>query len=223
MKHNRSLILITWFYISLLSNQLIISEEDTILSTATYMIRNSKCTIDKFTYGYMNLLVKEWEEGAPLTIGKFCSIANNTTIFLGGNHNVNWISTYPFAKIHTEYFAGEDIVGHPATKGPVIIGNDVWISNSVTIMSGVTIGDGAVITACSVVVKDVEPYAIVGGNPAKFIRYRFDEQTRNALLKLRWWDLEIDQIKELVHDLCATPDIEKLKFWIKKYRVEETV
>jgi acetyltransferase-like isoleucine patch superfamily enzyme len=185
------------------------------------MVGNSACTIDKFTYGYMNLLVRQYNEGAPLYIGKFTSIADQVTIFLGGNHNVNWITTYPFGHINTEYFAGEGIQGHPATKGKVTIGNDVWIGSHAVIMSGITIGDGAVIAAYSVVVKDVKPYSIVGGNPAKHIRYRFNEDVRQALLILKWWDLEIEQIKELTHDLCATPDIEKLNFWIKQYRQEE--
>ncbi|MBP6892496.1 CatB-related O-acetyltransferase [Candidatus Babeliales bacterium] len=184
------------------------------------MIGNSCIKVDKFTYISKGIHVREWGEGAPLSIGKFTAIADDVTVFLGGNHHIEWITTYPFGQIHQDYFSNEDITGYPTTKGGVTIGNDVWIGSQAIIMSGITIGDGAVIATHSVVVKDVEPYAIVGGNPAKFIRYRFDEQTRQALLKLRWWDLEIDQIKDLLPDLCASPDIEKLQFWIQKYRSE---
>ena len=207
---------ITFHNLPLLGNQ----DEPVLLAPTTFIVGASECTINAFTYGYMHLWVREWGESAPLSIGKFTSIADHVTIFLGGNHNVDWITTYPFGHIYTEYLGGEDIVGHPATKGAVTIGNDVWIASHVAIMSGVTIGDGAVVAAYSVVVKDVQPYEIVGGNPAKHIRYRFDEKTRQALLKLRWWDLETEQIKELAHDLCAIPDLEKLNFWIQKYRGE---
>lgn len=223
MKKHQSSRLTAIFCITFMQAQCTMSnEESLILSALSFTYEKSLVTIDTYTYGYMNLLVKEWGEGAPLSIGKFTSFADHITIYLGGNHRVDWITTYPFGHVYTDIFESKDITEHLATRGGVSIGNDVWIGSGVTIMSGVTIGDGAVIAACSVIVKNIEPYSIVGGNPAKHIRYRFDEQTRTALQKLRWWDLEIEQIKELTHDLCASPDIEKLKFWIKKYR-EETV
>lgn len=193
-------------------------QESVLLDSTTFTVGKSLVTIDKFTYGYMNLWVREYGEGVPLSIGKFCSIADNVIIFLGGNHRVDWITTYPFGHVYTEYLGAENIAECSTTKGGVTIGNDVWIGSFVTIMSGVTIGDGAVIAAHSLVVKDIEPYSIVGGNPAKHIRYRFDQDCLTLLQKLHWWDLPIEHIKELAPELCASCDVEKLQLLIKKYR-----
>jgi virginiamycin A acetyltransferase len=88
-------------------------------------------------------------------------------------------------------------------KGDTRVGNDVWIGYGSTVMPGVTIGDGAIVGSCSVVTKDVPPYAIVGGNPAKVIRYRFDEVTIARLLELRWWDWPIERITARLADLCS--------------------
>lgn len=128
-------------------------------------------TYGKYTYGTPNVLWRN--DDAKLTVGKFCSIASNVNIYLGGNHRQDWVSTYPFGHINKNIFDNSDGSGHPSTKGDIVIGNDVWIGNNTTIMSGVTIGDGAVIANNSHVVKNVEPYSLVGGNPAKIIRYRF--------------------------------------------------
>lgn len=145
--------------------------------------------------------IKEWGEGAKLHIGAFCSIATKCTVFLGGNHRVDRITTYPFGHINQSIFH-HDGSGHPCTKGDVTIGNDVWIGHNVTIMSGVTIGDGAVIAANSHVVKDVEPYSIYGGNPACLIRYRFSDDIIRKLLQIQWWNWEDTKINEHVQDLC---------------------
>ena len=125
----------------------------------------------KYSYGSPNVFWNNSE--AKLIIGNFCSIASNVNIYLGGNHRTDFITTYPFGTIHQNIFNSFESPGHPATKGDVIIGNDVWIASDVNIMSGVTIGDGAVIANGSHVVKNVEPYSLVGGNPAKLIKYRF--------------------------------------------------
>ena len=113
---------------------------------------------------------------------------------------------------------GGDIQGHPVTKGDVIIGNDVWIGSGATIMSGVHIGDGAVIGANSCVVKNVSAYEIVGGNPSRHIKMRFDDETINLLLNLHWWDLSLNEIKSMVHDLSSKPTHELLKKLILKYK-----
>ncbi len=157
--------------------------------------------VGDFTYG--NPKIMHWGENARLKIGKFCSIAENVVIFLGGNHRHDWVTTYPFPALSQDWPEAKDIVGHPATKGDVIIGNDVWIGYGAVILSGVKIGDGAVIGAMSVVRRDVEPYAIVAGNPAIEIKKRFDEKTIEKLLKLKWWDWSIEKIKKSVKDLCS--------------------
>lgn len=161
-----------------------------------------KFKIGEYTYG-KPIVIFENEE-ANLSIGKFCSIADNVIIFLGGNHRTDWISTYPFNVLTYHFPEGKNILGHPATKGDVIIGNDVWIGLNVTIMSGVTIGDGAVIAAGSVVIKDVGAYEIWGGNPSRFLKSRFDENTIVSLKQLKWWDWEISKIKENLSFLCST-------------------
>lgn len=157
----------------------------------------------KYTYGIGNIKIKQWGEGANLHTGSFCSIADNITIFLGGNHRTDWVTTYPFGHINTKPFNSYNGTGHPQTNGDVVIGNDVWIGSGVTIMSGVIIGDGAVIAANSHVVKNIEPYSIVGGNPAKEIKKRFSDDVIEQLLELKWWSLPDDKINELVPLLCS--------------------
>ena len=151
------------------------------------------------TYG--DPMILSWNEGATLKMGAFCSIAPGVKIFLGGDHRVDWITTYPFSAL---WESGRRIAGHPKTKGDVIIGNDVWIGTEAVIMSGVTIGDGAVIGARAVVAKDIEPYAIYAGNPARLKRKRFDESTILQLLELEWWHLADEQIEQLLPLLLDT-------------------
>lgn len=166
--------------------------------------RNAFCkSFGEFSYS-CPIDARSWGEGTSYKIGKFCSIADNLTIFLGGNHRCDWVSTYPFPSFSDQFPEASEIHGHPATKGNVIIGNDVWIGSHVTILSGVTIGDGAVVGAFSVVAKNVPPYAIVAGNPARVIRYRFDEKTIAQLLQLQWWNWPIEKIRKNVHLLCST-------------------
>ena len=154
----------------------------------------------RYTYGNPQIC---WSTNdTKLTIGNFCSIAANVKIYLGGNHRTDWVTTYPFGSIHQNIFNSFDGEGHPATKGDVIIGNDVWIGENVTIMSGVTIGDGAVIANNSHVVKNVEPYSLTGGNPARHIKYRFTNEQIEKLLKIKWWDWDDIKINQYLHLLC---------------------
>jgi virginiamycin A acetyltransferase len=134
-------------------------------------------------------------------------------IINGGNHDLKNISTYPF-KIFGGAWADAPL--EPINKGDTIIGNDVWIGNSAVIMSGVKIGNGAVIAAESIVTRDVGDYEIVGGNPARLIRKRFEDKQIEFLLKLTWWDLEISLISEIVSELNSC-DIEKLNVKLKKF------
>lgn len=157
--------------------------------------------IGDYTYGCPKVMY--WGENAELTIGKFCSIAEDVVIFLGGNHRMDWISTYPFP-VSEDWCRDLDLQGHPASRGNIIIGNDVWIAHGATILSGLTIGDGAVIGARAVVTKDVDPYMIVAGNPAKNVRRRFDEDTVRQLLALKWWDWPYEKIRKYLPLLCSS-------------------
>jgi virginiamycin A acetyltransferase len=133
--------------------------------------------------------------GDKLIIGKFCQIATGVRFIMNGsNHAMNGFSTYPF-KVFGGEWANKDPM-QVVSKGDTVIGHDVWIGNGATIMQGVKIGDGAIIGTNSLVTKDVEPYTIVGGNPAKEIRKRFDEETIQLLLALRWWHWDVQKITE---------------------------
>lgn len=133
-----------------------------------------------------------------LKIGKFCSIACGAKfLFTSANHTMKSLSTYPFPIFFEEWqLDGKDICDAWDNKGDIVIGNDVWIGYEAVILSGVTIGDGAVIGSRAVVTKDVEPYTIVGGVPAKPIRKRFDEQTIEKLEKIGWWNWNEEQIRQ---------------------------
>ena len=148
--------------------------------------------------------------GDKLIIGKFCMIASDVTFIMnGGNHLSDAISTFPFAIFGEDWSNAMEGKEYP-TKGDTIVGNDVWIGYGTTIMPGVAIGDGAIIATKSVVTKDVEPYAIVGGNPAKEIRKRFSEEKIKELLEIQWWDWPIEKITENVQNLTGT-NIEDIK------------
>jgi chloramphenicol O-acetyltransferase type B len=128
---------------------------------------------------------------AKLTIGKFCSISTRVSFFLGGNHNIKRISTW-LPELNMKFDQTRDLL----TNGDIIIENDVWIGMNVMIMSGVKIGNGSVIGAGSVVSKDVEPYSIVVGNPAKVIKKRFTDDQIDILLKSEWWNWDHSIIRE---------------------------
>ena len=162
-------------------------------------------------YQHANIHIGDYTYGKPairfltpditLTIGKFCSIAPNVTFFMGGNHRPEWISMYPFPVLKSDWPKAKGDT--PISKGDVNVGNDVWIGTDVMIMSGVTIGDGAVIGACAVVAKDVAPYSVVVGNPAREVKRRFDENTIARLLEIQWWDWSLEKIRENADMLCS--------------------
>ena len=132
--------------------------------------------------------------GDKLIIGKFCQIASGVTFIMNGaNHLQDSVSTFPFAIFGEDWKDAMEGKSYP-TKGDTEIGNDVWIGFDATIMPGVKIGDGAIIGSKSVVTKDVEPYSIVGGNPAKLIRKRFSDEKIAELLEMKWWDWPVDKI-----------------------------
>lgn len=162
-----------------------------------------------YTYGTPK--IHWWGEAAVLKIGKFCSIAENVEIFVGGNHRTDWITTYPFSAI-SHWPEAEVITGHPTSRGDVVIGNDVWIASGARILSGVQIGNGAVIGAGAVVRDDVPPYAIVIGNPSKVVRYRFEPWIVASLERLQWWDFEEQQIRAMIPYLMSNDIISLLAF-----------
>lgn len=135
--------------------------------------------------------------GDKLLIGKFCAIAEGVKFLMNGaNHNMSGFSTYPFHLFSNGWERVTPNEGVLPYKGNTVVGNDVWIGFEATIMPGVTIGSGAIIGTKALVTNDVPPYSIVGGNPAKVIKYRFDESTIDALLEIAWWDWSAEKITE---------------------------
>lgn len=160
--------------------------------------------VDPTGFERNNVLFNWPEFGDKLIIGKFCAIASGATFIMGSaNHRMSSISTYPFA-----VFGGtweQNTPPHLSQlpfKGDTVVGNDVWIGRESVIMPGVTIGDGAIIAAYSIVTRDVAPYTIVGGNPAKVIKQRFDDRLVEKLLALRWWDFAPEQLVDFLPTLC---------------------
>ena len=151
-----------------------------------------KCVL--YHYPYVN--------NDRLIIGKFCSIACGTKfLFNGANHTLQSLSTYPFPVLAGEWDLQVPVTDAWDNKGDIVIGNDVWIGFEAVIMAGVTIGDGAIIASRAVVTKDVEPYSIVGGVPAKPIRKRFSEEKIAELLEMKWWDWSEQEIQQRLPEI----------------------
>jgi virginiamycin A acetyltransferase len=149
--------------------------------------------------------------GDKLIIGKFCAIARNVKFIMNGaNHKLNCISTYPFSIFSNGW---EKVIPRKEElpfKGDTVIGNDVWIGYDSLIMPGVKIGDGAIIAARSVVVNDIAPYTVAGGNPARVIRMRFPPETIELLLKIKWWDWTIEKITRNL-EIITSADVQALQ------------
>ena len=159
-----------------------------------------------------NVLFNYPEFGDRLIIGKFCAIASGVRFIMGpANHRISSGTTYPF-----HVFGGAWAERTPPhmdqlpRKGDTVIGNDVWIGRESVILPGVKIGDGAIVAACSVVSRDIPPYAVFGGNPARLVKMRFDQELIGLLLRFRWWDLDGEELAELLPLLCD-PDLEKVR------------
>lgn len=180
-------------------------------STFQRLVREGRVSVGVGTYGEPT--VHAWDRGPDtrLRIGAYCSIAQNVTVVLGGEHHPEWVTTYPLRVVNELPGAWED--GHPATKGDITIGSDVWVGLGSTILSGVTIGNGAVIGAGSVVTTDVPAFAIVAGNPAQVIRFRFPPEVRDAMERIAWWDWPWEEILEAV-DLLCSDDVER---FVRRY------
>jgi chloramphenicol O-acetyltransferase type B len=158
-----------------------------------------RISIGRFTYG--NPSLKVWGEYESIVIGAFCSIADDVDILGGGEHRSDWVTTFPLRIAFGDPRAGLD--GHPASKGPTRIGNDVWIGHGACVLSGVTVGDGAVIGARAVVTRDVSPYTIVGGNPARVLKARFSDKQILQLLAIQWWEWPLEKIRDSQDLLCS--------------------
>ncbi len=155
--------------------------------------------------------------GSTLTIGKYCSIADKVEVFLGGNHRTDFVTTYPFTAIEGNFWPeAAGLTGFAASRGDVVIGHDVWIGSGAAILSGVTIGNGAVIAARAVITKDVAPYAIVAGNPARHIRFRFFPETIEQLQEVAWWDLPEASVRKLIRILQS----ERIEAAVEAVRTE---
>lgn len=192
------------------------------INTLTFVkptIKNPNIVVGDFTYfadtDFEKHVTHHYDFiGDKLIIGKFCQIGAGVEFVMNGaNHQMNAVSTYPF------YIFGSWDQSAPSKedlpfKGDTVVGNDVWIGQNSTILPGVHIGDGAIIGLNSVVTRDVPPYTIVAGNPAKTVRKRFDDELIDLLLKLKWWDKSIEEINALI-PLLSCSDLAKVKQEIK--------
>ncbi len=185
------------------------------------IIKNPNILVGDFTFYHdfrnpeafeeQNVLYQYPINHDKLIIGKFCSIACGVKfIFNAANHTLTSFSTYPFPLFSDEWDETTTVEECWDNKGDIIVGNDVWIGFDAVIMAGVHIGDGAIIGTRAVVTKDVPPYTIVGGIPAKPIRKRFDDSAIELLQELKWWDWEAMKIREYV-SILRSGDIEQLK------------
>lgn len=160
-----------------------------------------------WSYGYPKIY--RWGNDSTLKVGKYCSFGGEVAIFLDGEHRTDWVTTYPFISFWPE---GQGFTGHPATKGDVVIGNDVWVGYGSTILSGVSLGDGAVVAAGSVVTKAIPPYAIAGGNPARIIKLRFEAGEIEQLQRIAWWNWPHQDVVDALPMLLAQ-DIQAFIRW----------
>ena len=170
---------------------------------------------DQGTYFDRNVNIISWSDEYKINVGKYCSIGRDCNFFLHANHRADWITTSSqlWGPVTNEIANLHMQMGHPSCKGDIEIGNDVWIGAKSTIMSGVKISNGAVVAAGSTVTKDVPPYAIVAGNPAKVVKYRFTEEQIEKLMDIKWWEWNEDKIKEVAMELWSTG----IDNFIKKY------
>lgn len=151
------------------------------------------------TYG--GLVAVRWDDKTTLRVGSYTSFGPGVRVLCGGEHRVDWATTFPFPALWEE---AKHILGHPVSRGDVEIGSDVWIGAEAMILSGVSIGHGAVIGARSLVRENVPPYAIVAGNPVRFLRARFSETIMPRLLEIAWWDWPRERIVRALPLLCQS-------------------
>lgn len=173
-----------------------------------------RVTVGRGTYGKLNVYTYSRDDTSMLVIGNFCSIASTSKFLLGGGHILDTCSTYPFKKMYLG-------IAESISKGDIIIDDDVWIGENAIILSGVHIGQGAVIGTGAIVTKDVQPYAIVAGIPASVIRYRFNEEKINKLIKIDFSKLSSEWIKDNIELLYSSVDdtvIDKILIELKNHQ-----
>lgn len=174
------------------------------------LIKRGLFEIGRGTYGKPFIEQYKGSE-VKVSIGQFCSLAPDVRIIAGGIHPVQTVSQFPFrSKFNIE---GKYKDGNPYSKGEIRIGSDVWIGTSAIILSGVTIGDGAIIGAGSIITKDIPPYSLVNGVPGKVKGYRFSEEVISKLLDIKWWNWDIEKIKENIASLTDS----NIEEFIKKH------
>lgn len=161
---------------------------------------------DRGTYFDRNVNIISWSDKYFVKLGKYNSIGRDCNFFLHSNHRIDWITTSSqlLGLVTPEIAEMHMKMGHPTCKGDIVVENDVWIGAKSTIMSGVKIQNGSIIGANSVVTKDIPPYAIVVGNPAKIVKYRFSEKIIESLLEIAWWNWTEDRIKTEAMTLWST-------------------
>lgn len=153
-------------------------------------------------HSYGAPILRYWTQGYKFRCGKYCSIADRVQIFLGGYHRPDWVSMYPFPAF-PHWPEARGIKDFAVGRDDVVVGHDVWLGSHCTIMAGVKVGNGAVVAAQACVAKDVPPFAIVAGNPAQVVKYRFDEATIEALQAIAWWDWPEDKVRQHIPQLLS--------------------
>ena len=183
------------------------------LTTLKRLERQGRVVRGRGTYGVPVVWTFAYEDQTKLIIGNYSAVGG--THLLGGQHAVKHVASYPFRINYGLPGAGQD--GSPAVRGDIVIGADVWVAFGTYVLSGVNIGHGAVVATGGVVSKDVPPYAIVGGNPAKIIKYRFSPEQIEALLEIEWWEWPHEEVMEAVPYL-ASEDIDEFIDWVRAGR-----
>lgn len=181
------------------------------IKDVTFLYYKERIDADVGDYSYGKLRVYSYQKGGKISIGRYTSIAE-IYIIMGGNHHMD-VTTYPFKVKFLEYNVEND--NKPIKK--ILIGNDCWVSQGAVIIDGVSIGDGAIVGAGSVVTKDVEPYSIVVGNPARIVKKRFSDEEINVLRNLKYWTLEPQDLITEIESLYST-DVSYFERYVEELR-----
>lgn len=161
-------------------------------SPFSQLVRKGRITVGTGSYGTPSVITYAGDDATKLVIGNYCSVASSATFLLGGNHPTDRVSTFP---VRLRLLLDDEAAdGFPSSKGDIVVGHGAWIGHGALVLSGVSIGAGAVVAAGSVVTKDVAAYAIVGGNPARLIRQRFDAEQISEIEKSKWWNLTESEV-----------------------------